>query len=65
MTLPSWTRYDVGARYRTEVMGKQVTFRANVENVFNKSYWLSSSTLLTVATVAAPRTVLLSAQIEF
>ncbi|UIP21360.1 TonB-dependent receptor [Achromobacter deleyi] len=65
LTLPSWTRYDVGARYRTEVMGKQVTFRANVENVFNKSYWLSSSTLLTVATVAAPRTVLLSAQIEF
>ncbi|WMD19741.1 TonB-dependent receptor [Achromobacter seleniivolatilans] len=65
LTLPSWTRYDVGARYRTEIMGKQVTFRANVENVFNKSYWLSSSTLLTVGTVAAPRTVLLSAQVEF
>lgn len=65
LTLPSWTRYDVGARYRTAVMGKQVTFRANVENVLNKDYWLSSSALLTVATVAAPRTVLLSAEIEF
>lgn len=65
LTLPSWTRYDLGARYRTEVMGKPVTFRANVENLFNKDYWLSSSTLLTVATAAAPRTFLLSAQIDF
>ncbi|MDQ8032863.1 MAG: TonB-dependent siderophore receptor [Bordetella sp.] len=65
LTLPSWTRYDLGARYRTEIMGKPVTFRANVENLFNKNYWLSSSTLLTVATAAAPRTFLLSAQIDF
>ncbi|CAM4023300.1 TonB-dependent receptor [Bordetella tumulicola] len=65
LTLPSWTRYDIGARYRTKVMGKQVTFRANVENLFNENYWLSSSALLTVATAAAPRTVLLSAEIEF
>ena len=60
--LPSWTRYDVGARYRTVVMGKSVVFRANVENVFGKDYWLTSGTF---ATVAAPRTVLLSAQIDF
>lgn len=65
LKLPSWTRYDVGARYRTNIMGKPVTFRANVENLFNSNYWLSSSALLTVATVAAPRTVLLSAQIDF
>ncbi|VGO09133.1 Ferrichrome-iron receptor [plant metagenome] len=64
-TLPSWTRYDIGARYHTEVMGRPVTFRATVENLFDKNYWLSSSTLLTVGTVAAPRTVLLSAQIDF
>lgn len=65
LTLPSWTRYDVGARYRTKVSGRPVTFRATVENVTNEKYWLSSSTLLTVGTVAAPRTVLLSAEIEF
>jgi len=29
-------------------LGKNVTFRANVENLFNKDYWLSSSTLLNV-----------------
>lgn len=65
LTLPSWTRYDLGARYRTKVMGKPVTFRANIENLLNEDYWLSSSSRLTVATVAAPRTVLLSAEIEF
>lgn len=65
LRLPSWSRYDVGARYRTKVMGKPVTLRGSVENVFNKNYWLSSNTLLTAGTVAAPRTVLLSAQIDF
>lgn len=60
--LPSWTRYDVGARYHTEIMGRSVVFRANVENVFGKDYWLTSGTF---ATAAAPRTVLLSAQIDF
>ncbi|WP_255032041.1 TonB-dependent receptor [Bordetella genomosp. 1] len=61
--LPSWTRYDVGARYATEVAGRAVVFRATVENVFNKNYWLSSGS--SYATVAAPRTFLLSAQIDF
>jgi iron complex outermembrane receptor protein len=65
LTLPSWNRIDIGARYRTEMMGKPVVLRASVENVTNKAYWLSSSTLATVGTVAAPRTVLLSAQLDF
>lgn len=64
LALPSWSRYDIGARYRTALLGKPLTVRASVENVFNKSYWLSSSTLLTVSTAAAPRTVLLSAQFD-
>lgn len=61
----SWTRLDIGARYRTELMGKPVVLRANIENLANKRYWLSSSTLATVGTAAAPRTVLLSAQFDF
>ncbi|EWM43062.1 tonB dependent receptor family protein [Bordetella holmesii 41130] len=60
--LPSWTRYDVGARYSTRMMGHAIVFRANIENLFNKSYWLASGTY---ASVAAPRAVLLSAQIDF
>ncbi|VVD93964.1 Ferrichrome receptor FcuA [Pandoraea iniqua] len=62
LELPAWTRYDIGARYRTRVAGKSVVFRANIENLFNSNYWLMSGTY---ATVAAPRTVLLSAQIDF
>lgn len=65
LMLPSWSRVDIGARYRTEMMGKPVVLRASVENVANKAYWLSSSTLATVGTVAAPRTLLLSAQVDF
>lgn len=65
LTLPSWTRVDVGGRYTTVLGGTPVVVRVSVENVFNKNYWLSSSTLLTVGTVAAPRTVLLSAQFDF
>lgn len=64
-TLPSWTRVDIGGRYTTRFGDMPVTLRAGVENVFDESYWLSSSTLLTVGTVAAPRTVLLSAQFDF
>jgi iron complex outermembrane receptor protein len=63
--ISSWTRFDLGARYRTELMGKPVVLRASVENAANKRYWLSSSTLATVGTAAAPRTVLLSAQVDF
>lgn len=62
LTMPSWTRYDIGARYNTEILGRAVVFRANIENLFNKDYWLASGSY---ATVAAPRTVLLSAQIDF
>ncbi|MBB3779817.1 iron complex outermembrane receptor protein [Xanthomonas campestris] len=65
LTLPSWTRIDLGARYRTAIAGTPVTLRANIENLLNERYWLSSSTLLTVGTVAAPRTVLISAQFDF
>lgn len=61
----SWTRFDIGARYRTELMGTPVVLRANIENVANKRYWLSSSTLATVGSAAAPRAVLLSAQFDF
>lgn len=62
LQMPAWTRYDVGARYNTRMMGKSVVFRANIENLFNSSYWLMSGTY---ATVAAPRTLLLSAQFDF
>ena len=60
---PSWTRTDIGARYRTRIASKNVVFRANVENVFDKTYWLTANNAY--ATVAAPRTVVISAAIDF
>jgi iron complex outermembrane receptor protein len=57
-----WTRWDIGARYRTLVNGKAVVLRANLENLFNKNYWLTTGTYVTVA---SPRTLLVSATVDF
>ncbi len=57
----SWTRFDIGTRYVTEVMGKPVVLRAAVENLFDKSYWLTAGTYVTVG---APRTLMLSASFD-
>ena len=63
VTFPSWTRYDIGARYTTTALaGKQVTFRANIENLFNESYW---GTTGTYASAGSPRTYILSAAFDF
>lgn len=58
----SWTRFDIGTRYRTEVAGTPVVFRANIENLFDKDYWLTTGTYVTVG---APRTFVVSASIDF
>jgi iron complex outermembrane receptor protein len=62
LRLPSWTRYDVGVRYSTKVASKDVVLRANIENLFGSRYWIQQGTYVTNA---APRTLLLSAQIDF
>ena len=63
LELPDWTRFDFGARYATRIGGKPVVFRANLENAFDKSYWgVSNAGFLYVG---APRTLLLSATVDF
>lgn len=62
LSLPGWTRYDIGARVRTGLAGKPVVLRANVENLFDKNYWLQSGTY---AAVSAPRTFVVSASFDF
>lgn len=61
LNMPSWTRMDIGARYTTKISGKPVTLRANLENVFDREYWITS----TYVTVGAPRTLMLSASVDF
>ncbi|MBJ9978157.1 TonB-dependent receptor [Pseudomonas sp. S75] len=64
----SWERFDVGARYAFKVEGKDVTLRANVENVMNKRFWASagaSDDSEAGLTLSTPRTYLLSATVGF
>ncbi|MCA1325867.1 TonB-dependent siderophore receptor [Herbaspirillum sp. alder98] len=62
LRLPGWTRFDIGARYRTRIGARQLVLRATVENLFNRDYWLIATPYVTVA---AARTVLLSAAVDF
>jgi iron complex outermembrane receptor protein len=39
--VPSWTTYDVGARYKLLAGEALLTFRANIDNVTNKNAWLT------------------------
>jgi iron complex outermembrane recepter protein len=65
LSLPEWTRVDIGARYTftSPWNGKPIVIRANIENVFNESYWASAYS--GVITLAAPRTYLLSTTFNF
>jgi len=62
LKFPDWTRVDAGLRYETAIFNKPVTFRFNVENVFDERYWLTTGTFVTVA---APRTFVGSASFKF
>jgi len=61
--IPDWTRMDIGARYVFESGGKTVTLRANVDNLFDKRYWESTSDL--GLSFGTPRTAIVSATIDF
>jgi iron complex outermembrane receptor protein len=65
LTLPEWTRVDLGARYTfiSPWNGKPIVVRASVENVFNEAHWASAYS--GVITLAAPRTYLLSTTFNF
>jgi iron complex outermembrane receptor protein len=66
-SIPSWTSWDVGARYETQIADKPVVLRANVENLFNKSYWIGYRQGWRSGFVSrsAPRTVMLSVTTDF
>ncbi|AWN47587.1 TonB-dependent siderophore receptor [Methylobacterium terrae] len=62
--VPDWTRFDAGLRYTfAGASGKPVTVRAIVENVFDNAYWASAARGFLA--VGAPRTVIVSATVDF
>ncbi|QKS80906.1 TonB-dependent receptor [Pseudomonas bijieensis] len=66
--IDSWERFDVGARYGFKVDEKNITLRANIENVTDKRYWSSagaSDDSEPGLTLSTPRTYLLSATVDF
>lgn len=62
-SIPGYTIYDVGARYAMQVADRPVTLRGTVNNVTNKAYW--GIPQLTSLGLGAPRTVQLSASVDF
>ncbi|WP_165491634.1 TonB-dependent receptor [Stutzerimonas kirkiae] len=64
LELPSWKRFDAGARYTTRIAGKAVVFRGSVLNLADSNYW-SGRFNDGIATMGAPRTVKLSASVDF
>ncbi|MCS3841563.1 iron complex outermembrane receptor protein [Pseudomonas sp. JAI111] len=62
--LASWTRFDAGARYATKIEGRPTTFRATVQNVFDREYW-SGVASYGAFSAGYPRTLQLSATVDF
>ncbi|MEG3179302.1 TonB-dependent receptor [Sphingomonas sp. LT1P40] len=69
LELDSWTRFDLGARFVAIVGDSPITFRLNVDNVFNKRYWASAFTSFPTFDASllqgAPRTLKLSLTADF
>lgn len=63
LSAPGHTVFDAGARYATKVSGHPLTLRATVNNVTNKSYWAKPH--FTSLALGAPRTLMLSAAVDF
>jgi iron complex outermembrane receptor protein len=65
--LPSWTRLDLGASYATRIADRALTLRARIDNATGKDYWASAGGYPGAGylVLGAPRTVAVSAAIEF
>lgn len=63
LKIPSWTRFDVGARMIADVQNRPVTIRAAVENVTDKAYWASAYG--GYLSQGAPLTAKLSVSVDF
>jgi len=67
LKVPAWTRFDLGARYITEIGGHALTLRARIDNLTDRDYWASSGGFpgQGYLVLGAPRTVSVSASMDF
>ncbi|MFB9262482.1 TonB-dependent receptor [Bradyrhizobium erythrophlei] len=62
-SVPSWTTFDIGARYATRLAGRPTTFRASLTNIADKRYWIANPTGYLIS--GMPRTLWLSMTVDF
>lgn len=62
LTIPSVTLFDAGARYRQKIFGQDLTLRLNVNNLLDRNYWTTRSSMLYPG---SPRTIAVSGTIRF
>ncbi len=69
LKIPSWTRYDIGARYALDVGADDtLTFRLKVENLTDEDYWAAaggSGVSSQYLVQGDPRTFVVSASYDF
>lgn len=65
--LPSWNRIDLGVNYAVRIAERNVTFRARLDNAFDRNYWASAGGYPGAGylVAGAPRTATISATVEF
>jgi iron complex outermembrane recepter protein len=61
--VPSWTSFDIGARYFTKLGGRPTTFRASLTNIADKRYWTANPSGYLI--LGMPRTLWLSMTVDF
>lgn len=57
--LPSYTVYNIGARYEVNAAGKPLTLSMNIKNLTDENYWINNNYL------GDPRTLTFSANMKF
>lgn len=67
VTVPSWRRFDLGARYSTRLGRHDWDFRARIDNVTDRNQWVSVGGFpgATYLVLGGPRTFVLSASVYF
>lgn len=66
VSVSSWSRIDLGARFRTRIATRDVSLRARLQNVGDNDYWASVGGFpgSNYLVLAEPRTFLVSASID-
>lgn len=66
-SIPSWNRFDLGARYALSLGDTELTVRLRVDNVTDEEYWASvgGSYDANYLVLGAPRTFAVSASYDF